>query len=321
MTDIALVVLPGAYLASVGALTDCYFLARDRIARIFSAPDGTDMETRLRIFVPDKAALPQDLGIGAWDRIDFDSSEQYAMIWLPAFRVVGSRAMRDRITDNAPLIRWLQRQHAGGAIIGASGGAALVLVAAGLTAHMRVPVARALQPLVRAMYPRQRLETAMSIIDHGTILIASGLGHDLRLIVRIMERLFSPAIARWLSSVTGIDDDEIELSEDRLVLRAQLWIEQRFAEPVDLAQLATTLSTSAATLNRRFRETLGLSPSSYVQQLRFNAAIRLLDKSDHSIERIAEIVGYSDSRLFRAMFLRRAGMTASQWRRQKRSRP
>ena len=44
------------------------------------------------------------------------------------------------------------------------------------------------------------------------------------------------------------------------------------------------------------------------------AAVRMLEKSTRSVDQIAQLVGYSDSRLFRAMFRQHAGMTASEWR-------
>ena len=81
-----------------------------------------------------------------------------------------------------------------------------------------------------------------------------------------------------------------------------------------IADLAGFLSTSPATLNRRFHQALGLSPKAYVGQLRFQAAVRMLEKSTRSVDRIAQLVGYSDSRLFRAMFRQHAGVTATQWR-------
>jgi len=156
----------------------------------------------------------------------------------------------------------------------------------------------------------------------GTLLFSGGIGHDLALIVRVMERSLSPAIARWLVSVTGLDGEEGHLlADDQLVARAQVWIEQHFAGPLNLADLAANLSTSTATLNRRFHRVLGMPPKAYVQQLRLEAATRMLEKSDRPIDRIAEMLGFSDSRLFRAMFRQHTGMTASQWRAAHRAQP
>jgi len=189
-------------------------------------------------------------------------------------------------------------------------------MACGLTRDIAVPVARAVQPLTDALFPRQRFEERRNLVDHGNLLIARGVGSDLHLILRVMERTLSPDIGRWLSAIIGEDyEDEELLAPDPLVARAQLWIEQRFTGPIRMVDLAHHLSTSSATLNRRFHKVLGLSPKAYVSRLRFQAAVRMLEKSTRSIDTIAQQVGYSDSRLFRAMFRQHSGgVAASAWR-------
>ena len=315
MPDFALIALDDAYHSSVGALTDSFTLARDRIEQVFDGVDPMRMETRLQILSLDGGPIMMSDG----RRLDVDgaisSSEDYAFIWLPAFRVGGMKALDERIKRVHELLPWLQEQARRGAIIGGSGASALLLMAAGLTRGLSVPIARALQPVVRAKFPRHRAEERLGLVDHGSLLIANGIGNDLPLILRVMERTLSPDIGRWLRSIVGLDREEEQLlATDQLVANAQLWIEQRFTGKVSIDELATELSTSQPTLVRRFRRALGVTPKAYVQQLRLQAAIVMLEKSARSIDRIAELVGYSDSRLFRTMFRQNKGMTATQWR-------
>lgn len=313
--DFALIALPGAYHSSVGALTDSFMLARDRVEQLFAEPDHIRMETRLRILSGDGAPVPLSDGTLLPAHETFDAEGPFAFIWLPAFQANGQEALAERIAGARPLLEWLRHQAARGAILGASGAASTLLMAAGFTTGISVPAARALRPLIRTMFPRQPLEERFGLVDHGDLLIANGFANDLSLILRVMERTLSPDIARWLTSIMGLDNDEESLlAPDALVARAQLWIEQRFTAPINIAELADHLSTSSATLNRRFHKTLRMSPKAYVNQLRFRAAVRMLEKSARSIDMIAQLVGYSDSRLFRAMFRKQAGMTASQWR-------
>lgn len=314
-SDFALVALPGAYFSSMGALVDSFLIARDRVEHVFAGDDKVRMETRLRILAQE--GQPQPLILGQPYPVDGTTGgeEPLAFIWLPAFRARGREQLEQRLADAKPLLHWLRYQSEHGAIIGASGAASTLLMAAGLTSDIAVPVARALQPLTRTLFPRQPFEERFGLVDHGHLLIANGVGNDLQLIIRVIERTLSPDIARWLSSIVGQDYEEKELlAPDPLVARAQLWIEQRFTGPINMADLASHLSTSPATLNRRFHKSLGASPKAYIGQLRFQAAVRMLEKSTRSIDRIAQLVGYSDSRLFRAMFQQRAGMTASEWR-------
>lgn len=315
MSDFALVALPGAYHSSVGALTDSFLLARDRVEHIFAGTDPVHMETGLRLLSQDGAPVAMADGMALEVDGALDSHASHGFIWLPAIRVGGAEALRRRLAESRPLLGWLQGQAEKGAIIGASGGAAMLLAASGLTATLPIPVARALKPLMRSLFPRQPLEERLALVDHGPVLVSSGLGSDLTLIVRAIERILSPDIARWLGSIMGLDSVDQELiATDALVAQAQLWLEQNFAGQVNIAGLADILSTSPATLNRRFRKALGLSPRDYVQHLRMQAAVRMLEKSGRSIDRIAQLVGYSDSRLFRTMFRQHMGMTATEWR-------
>lgn len=273
------------------------------------------METRLRILSADGAPVPLSDGTPLPSHGTFAGSGALAFVWLPSFQTGGREAMAGRIRENQQLIEWLRRQTEEGAILGASGAAAMFLMQAGLATGIPVPVSRALQPMVRAMFPRQLLDDRFGLLDHGKLLISNGFANDLNLILRVMERTLSPDIARWLSSIMGQDnDEEALLAPDALVSRAQLWIEQRFTTPINIADLARHLSASSATLNRRFHKTLGMSPKAYINQLRFRAAVGMLEKSTRSIDMIAQLVGYSDSRLFRAMFRQQSGMTASEWR-------
>lgn len=315
MSDFVLVALDDAYHASVGALTDSFILARDRIEQIFAGTGPMRMETRLRIASLDGGPIRMSDG----RRLEVDgaisSTDEHAFVWLPAFRVTGIARLEQRIERSAELFPWLRRQAEQGAIIGASGASALLLMAAGLTGDVAVPIARALQPVARAMFPRHRAEERLGLADYGSLLIANGMANDLALIVRVMERTLSPDVGRWLTSVTGLArEDEEMLARDQLVARAQIWLEQRFTGPISMQDLAGVLSTSQPTLVRRFRKALGATPKAYVQQLRLQAAIRMLERSNRSIDRIAELVGFSDSRLFRTMFRQHTGMTATQWR-------
>ncbi|MBG6120015.1 MULTISPECIES: GlxA family transcriptional regulator [unclassified Sphingobium] len=319
MPDFALIALPGAYLSSVGAFSDSYLLARDRVDHIYRDQVKGGMETRLRILSIDGGPVMLSDGTSLKADGATDGEVLFGFIWLPAFRVGGLRQLKQRLADNQPLVDWLKRQQQAGAVIGASGAASTLLMAAGLTRGLTVPIARALHPLLRSLFPRQAFDDRLGLGDSGDILIANGLGNDLQLIIRVMERALSPEIARWLRSVVGIDKEEQRLeAAEPSVAQAQLWLEQHFTEPVRMDRLAAIMACSTATVNRRFRAALGMSPKAFQQKLRLETATRMLERTPRSVDRIAELVGYSDSRLFRAMFRRQTGMSPMQWRRQAR---
>lgn len=315
MPDFALIATPGAYQSSIGALLDSFTLAQNRLAHVFSEEASLGEEVRLHILSADGRAVTLSDGrpfnvdgpIGSESRFDF--------IWLPAFRAGGYKEIEERLAQAGRLTVWLAHQAQRGAVIGGSGASALLLMAAKLTEGRSVPIARALLPLARTLFPRFQQEERLRLVDYGDLLIANGIANDLHLIVKAMERTLSPEVGNWLTSVIGLDRQEEEmLSVDPLVATAQLWLEQRFTETVSISALASSLSTTHPTLIRRFRKALGITPKTYVQQLRLRAAQRMLETSNRTIEQIAAMVGFSDSRLFRMMFREYTGMTASAWR-------
>jgi transcriptional regulator GlxA family with amidase domain len=317
MTEFATIALPGAYQASLGALMDSFALVYDRMRHVVRDEQKGSPDMRLTVLSADGSDLEiQGRTIVRVDRA-ISATDQFDFIWLPAFRAASEKAMRQRLTSSSDLIRWLRDQSEKGAVVAASGAAALLLISAKLTEGRRVPISRALMPLARAMFPRFQPEERLGIVDYGNVLIANGIGNDLALVVRAMERLLPPDSSRWLTSVTGLKREEGELlAGDPVVAAAQIWLEQRFASGVSIASLANELSISHPTLIRRFKKSLGTTPNDYVQQLRLAAGQDMLARSNRTVDSIAALVGYSDARLFRTMFRQKTGMTATAWRAQ-----
>lgn len=88
----------------------------------------------------------------------------------------------------------------------------------------------------------------------------------------------------------------------------------RAAWPV--RELASALHCSPDHFTRLFRKLKGCAPREYVLRSRTQAAANLLQASDHSIGRIAELVGYRDVYSFSKQFKARMGMSPTQYRQQ-----
>jgi transcriptional regulator GlxA family with amidase domain len=70
-----------------------------------------------------------------------------------------------------------------------------------------------------------------------------------------------------------------------------------------------------ATLIRRFRKALGMTPGEYLRDQRLSAAKRLLVQTNRPISAIAQMVGFPDPRSFRELFRRGEGTSARACRR------
>jgi len=84
------------------------------------------------------------------------------------------------------------------------------------------------------------------------------------------------------------------------VHRAQDVIDDRYAEPLPLAQLAADLGVSERTLTRAFVAATGLTPLRYQQALRLERAEALAGQG-WTQESVARAVGFSDARMLRRL--------------------
>ena len=81
-----------------------------------------------------------------------------------------------------------------------------------------------------------------------------------------------------------------------------------------ISQLASQLQLSARTLNRRFKRATGVTPLTYLQRLRINAAKELLRHSNLPVGDIAWQQGIADVSYFSQLFRRHCGMSPLQYR-------
>ena len=316
MFRLAMVVLPDPFLASVGAMTDSCSLVYDRFRHLVAEAGKKVPDMSLSVLSID--GRPVEMGGGMTCRVDgaIERDDRFDFIWLPSFRVGGLDALRRRLASSQRLVRWLQGQAEAGTLIGASGSAVTLLVAARLLEGMRVPVSRVFQPTFRALYPRCLADDKLSWIKHGNLLLSRGIAMDFPVIAQAIGQAISPSSGRWLAEVSAVSDGaSAHLSADPLVASAQLWIEQLYATDMTMADLAERLSTSQPTLARRFKRALGITPKTYAQAMRMRAAKAMLADTNLSIEQIARFVGYGDVRVFRRAFRKFTGDTAGTWRR------
>src|SRR6266849_5332845 len=98
------------------------------------------------------------------------------------------------------------------------------------------------------------------------------------------------------------------------VLAAERWVETKLSARFSVATLARALHLSPRTLDRRVRSATGMSPLRFIQRLRVEAAMQLLDTTTLSFDQVSARVGYRDPAAFRRIFKRELGVTACELR-------
>lgn len=87
----------------------------------------------------------------------------------------------------------------------------------------------------------------------------------------------------------------------------QSYIDLHFCENIDVLSIANALHMSRHTMLRIFRSEVGISPSQYLKHRRLEYAKRAILNKEHSLQQIANDVGYPNYSSFNAFFHREVG--------------
>ena len=105
-----------------------------------------------------------------------------------------------------------------------------------------------------------------------------------------------------------------EEDSNRRMLRARDAMDRAYAEPLDIAALASIACVSEAHFIRVFRTTFGETPHRYLQRRRVERAMFMLRETPKSITDICLDVGFSSLGTFSRTFTSIVGQTPSAYR-------
>ena len=100
----------------------------------------------------------------------------------------------------------------------------------------------------------------------------------------------------------------------RHLLRAKDLADARYAEPLDVDDMARAAGLSRAHFSREFRRTFGESPHAYLLTRRLERAAAMLRTTDYSVAEICFSVGLQSVGSFTTSFTRTYGMSPTAYR-------
>src|SRR6184192_4509738 len=100
----------------------------------------------------------------------------------------------------------------------------------------------------------------------------------------------------------------------RHLLRAKDLVDARYAEPLDVDDLARAAGLSRAHFSREFRRAFGESPHAYLLTRRLERAAALLRTTDRSVAEICFSVGLQSVGSFTTSFSRTFGISPTAYR-------
>jgi transcriptional regulator GlxA family with amidase domain len=176
-------------------------------------------------------------------------------------------------------------------------------------------------------YPKVRLRAHEILAEQDGILSGGSVTSYLTLALRLVERFGGAELAGTTARTLLIETSRVSQASyaslinehghgDRLVARAQRLMEAAIQDSRPLSALAAELAVSERTLNRHFKQAVGMSPLEYLQTLRVEIAKQLLEDATIGVEEICLRVGYADMSTFRMLFRRKTGFSPREYKRQ-----
>lgn len=118
-------------------------------------------------------------------------------------------------------------------------------------------------------------------------------------------------MARYHHESTG------KKTRSEMVEQAVCYLEQHFAEPIIIADLARQYHVEVCWFSRIFRRQMGLSPQQYLTQIRMTEAREMLTTTEYPVGEIARLVGYINPLYFSRLFGRLYECSPREYRKRK----
>jgi AraC-like DNA-binding protein len=96
--------------------------------------------------------------------------------------------------------------------------------------------------------------------------------------------------------------------------RAIKYIESHLFEKLDLKSICNHLKCTTVTLNRAFKNALGLTPAVYIKHRKLDESALLIESGEYQISDVCMLIGYEDLASFSKAFKERFGISPSRFR-------
>ena len=224
------------------------------------------------------------------------------------------------------LIAALRRAHARGARLVSICSGVFVLAATGLLDGKRATTHWRYVDALRSRYPKIRVEPDVLYIDEGTILTSAGSAAGIDLCLHIVRRDFGAEIANQVARRLVVPPHReggqaqfavrpIPPDESPGLAAVLQWAQAHLDRAMMVDDLAGRARMSPRNFARRFKRETGTTPHRWLTHQRILAAQQLLERSNRSIEQIAESVGLQTAATLREHFRRRLQTTPTAYRR------
>ncbi|UTW48915.1 GlxA family transcriptional regulator [Bacterioplanoides sp. SCSIO 12839] len=320
MLNIVVIGFDKALASAITGVTDLFGLA----GVTWNLIQGQQPEKAFNVKIASRDGSPiqciNGLQLGA--HLSFDEIHDVDAVIIPT---IGG-PVEDVITHNPELLDLLQHAQQQGWTIAGNCTGNFLLAESGILNHKTATTHWGFKEQFQQRYPQIELKADQLITRSDNIYCAGGGLAWFDLGLHIIERHMGFEAAIQTAKAFVIDyrrDTQLSYSlmrlakphKDDLVREAQTWLEQHYSQQFTVEDLAERFSISKRTLIRRFNAALDMPPNTYVQSLRIEAAQKLLEETERTVDVVMNDVGYEDASSFRRLFRKKTGLTPTEYRR------
>jgi len=255
-----------------------------------------------------------------------DDVRQTDVIFIPSLWVDPDETFTER---HRALREWIVSRYRDGALVCAACTGVMLLAGTGLLDGEVATTHWAYVDSLRASHPDIELQPDKVLVASGNDgrLITSGshaTWYDLLLYIisRTAGRDAAAHTARFFLLQWHSDGQSPYMAfheplahSDAAVRQAQEWLRDNYSQPNPVSEIGAQSGLAPRSFNRRFKQATGMTPLSYIQQLRVERAKALLESSDLAVDAISWKTGYEDVAFFNRLFKRITGLTPGAYRR------
>jgi transcriptional regulator GlxA family with amidase domain len=230
-------------------------------------------------------------------------------------------ATRDRV-----LVAAVQRLAARARRVTSVCSGAFVLAEAGLLHGKRATTHWSAVDLLQSAYPSISVEADPIFVRDGNVWTSAGVTAGMDLALALVDDDHGPDIAletaRALVMYVQRPGGQSQFSAalrgqapDREPLRdVQNWLVDNLSDDLSVPALARRAAMSPRNFARAFLREVGVTPARYVEDVRLEAARRLLETTARPVEDVATACGFGTSETMRRVFARRLGVAPADYR-------
>jgi len=243
---------------------------------------------------------------------------------LDTLMIAGGQGVEAAAADPA-LVVWVRQRAKEARRVASVCTGAFLLAATGVLDGKRATTHWSLCAELARRFPAIQVEPDPIFVRDGSIWTSAGVTAGIDLALALVEqdlgRAAALAVARYLVVFLKRPGGQAQFSTALALQAAEDkfgalhdWISEHLAEDISLRVLARQAGMSERSFSRHYAEATGLTPGRAVEQLRVEAARRLLLESRLPVKRISQRCGFGSEETMRRSFIRLLAVSPQDYR-------